>query len=101
MLFELAISSKSGDFLVEIDVERVGSQFSQFQVLCEVPDEVAGHLLEPSQWVVITDTHALFEMLRVVGQAPDSKNCVKFKLLDPSQTLADLAGMVDGVKREC
>jgi hypothetical protein len=64
-----------------------------------VPDEVAGHLLEPSQWVVITDTHALFEKLRVVGQAPNSKNCVSFKLLDPCQTLVDLAGM-RGVKRE-
>lgn len=97
MLYELAICSKSGDFLVEIKVERVGSQFSgrQFQVLCQVPDEVACHPLEPSQWVVITDTHALFEKLRVAGQAPNSKNCVRFKLLDPSQTLADLAGAVE------
>lgn len=93
MLYELAVSSKSGDFLVEIDVERV---VSQFQVLCEVPDEVAGHPLEPSQWVVILQTHAVFETL----QAENSKNCVKFRLLDPCQTLADLAGMVDGVNRE-
>ena len=57
--------------------------------------------MEPWQCVVITHAHAVFETLRVAGQASNSKNCVRFKLLDAGQTLADLEEMVDCVKREC